>query len=209
MAGVWYDRAMRNPTFWKKFKIHTPIEYMSEVSVNKKIERQFRSDWRKFYRKSKVPNSPSRTARLDAFLRQLEKLEDDTRYCERIEIRYLGRKVGYGVFAKEDIPPYSALHHYAGVMKREGSLPNSNDSVFSFTEFTRYVIDGKGQGNWTRFMNHGDVQDEKTNVVVWEHYTEDGPRIIFTSGAHGVKKGDQLLYSYGDQYWEGTEFSSF
>ena len=71
----------------------------------------------------------------------------------------------------------------------------------SFTDYKTFSIDAAHNGNWARFMNHAEETSSKNNAIPWEHYLEEGPRIVFTSGARGIKKGEQILYSYGDEYW--------
>lgn len=161
-------------------------------------------------RNSSVKTSP--LARLlgakkfDRLLKTVEELDDDLSFTTRVEIRYISKKVGYGVFAKERIPPYSVLNSYAGLMRPDKAIATDNDSTFMFSEFLSFSLDAAKQGNWCRFMNHSPPRNPHTNVVAWEHYSDWGPRIIFTACRHGIKKGAQLLYSYGDQYWEGDGF---
>ena len=132
----------------------------------------------------------------------MERDGSDERYCKRVSIRYINKTVGYGVFAKEDIAPYSTLHHYAGILTVDDKLNEEDDSTFAFSELKKYSIDAMREGNWTRFMNHANERDCKNNVVPWEYYHKEGPRIVFTAGVRGIKKGEQLLYSYGEDYWE-------
>ena len=191
-----------DPIFKQKFGIKTPIVYLEDIQVDKKIEQKFRRAWKRFYNKAEPLVSDSRMDRFDAYFRQMERDGTDDRYCKRVTIRFINPVVGYGVFAEEDIPPYSTLHHYAGILMLDDEIDPDHDSTFSFTDLKNYSIDAMKAGNWTRFMNHGDERHPKTNTIPWEYYREDGPRIVFTSGAHGIKKGQQLLYSYGESYWE-------
>ena len=86
----------------------------------------------------------------------------------------------------------------------DSEINPSHDSTFSFTDLKNYSIDAMKAGNWTRFINHGDEKSPRTNAIPWETYIEDfGPRIVLTAGTHGIKQGEQILYSYGDSYWEG------
>jgi SET domain-containing protein len=99
------------------------------------------------------------------------------------------------------------LNTYGGILMPDKLVNPDNDSTFMFTEFPEFSVDGVRAGNWCRFMNHAPEGDKKTNVVAWEHYSEWGPRIIFTACHRGIKKGAQLLYSYGDSYWDEDEDS--
>ena len=191
-----------DPIFKERFGIETPINYFSDVKVEQKIQKRFERAWKRFYGKASSLLSKTRQKQFDAYFRQMEKEGGDERYCRRVSIRFINKKVGYGVFAKEDIPPYSTLHHYAGVLTVDDHIDSDADSTFGFSDLKKYSIDAMNGGNWTRFMNHADERHPTNNVVPWEYYHKEGPRIVFTSGCCGIKKGDQLLYSYGEDYWK-------
>jgi len=195
-----------DPIFKERFGISTPIKYLPNLVVDPKWSEQYKKAWKKFQDETEPCGSALRRKRFDHLLRKIEKLGDDLPYCKRVEIRYINEDVGYGVFAKENIPAYSILNHYAGILKLDKKIPSSNDSTFMFSDFEKFSIDAHSAGNWGRFMNHSPEKNKKTNVLAWEHYSDWGPRIIFTACRHGIKKGDQLLYSYGDSYWEEDGF---
>jgi len=195
-----------DPLFKERFGLSTPIRYASDIVVEDKSQKKYEQAWKRFKKKAKNTNSLSRCRQFDAFLKRVEKLKDDLLYTKRVEIRYINKDVGYGVFAKENIPPYSILNHYAGLLRPDKTISENNDSTFMFSDFTSFSIDAQNVGNWCRFMNHAPEKDPCTNVIAWEHYSKWGPRIIFTASNRGIKKGEQLLYSYGDSYWEEGEF---
>lgn len=185
----------------KYFGIETPIVYLEDVKVRKKDEERFKRSWKRFYNKAEPIISDFRADRFDAFFRQLERDGTDERYNRRVSIRFINPVVGYGVFAKEDIPPYSTLCQYTGLLMLDDEINPDHDSTFSFTDYKSFSIDAAKHGNWARFMNHCAEGEMKNNAIPWEHYLERGPRIVFTSGPYGIKKGEQILYSYGDDYW--------
>ena len=199
------NRQPIDPIFKRNFGIKTPIVYLQDLELPQIEKEHFNRSWKKFYKKAKSPLSDSRLSRFEAFFRQLEKDGSDERYSRRIEIRFIDHLVGYGVFAKEPIPPYSTLCHYTGVFKLDHEIDPDHDSTFSFTEYKTYSIDAAEKGNWARFMNHAGEKESVNNAIPWEYYHEKGPRIVFTSGPRGIKRGAQILYSYGDEYWEQKE----
>ncbi len=196
----------QDPTYKERFGISTPIRYVPDVIIDPKAEKSYKRAWKKFTDENEPAGGAYRLRRFNAFLKRIEKLGDDLPYTKRVAIRYISKTVGYGVFAKVHIPPYSILNLYGGILKRDEDISSNNDSTFMFTEFAKFSIDAQKAGNWARFMNHSPEEDKKTNVLAWEHYSEWGPRIIFTACNHGIKKGAQLLYSYGDSYWEENGF---
>lgn len=190
-----------DPMYKNYFGIETPIVYLEDLKIPKKIEERFKRSWKRFFKKAEPMVSEFRGERFDAFFRQLKKDGCDERYNRRISIRFINPVVGYGVFAKEDIPPYSTLCQYTGLLMIDDEIDPDHDSTFSFTNYKTFSIDAAKHGNWARFMNHCAEGEKKNNAIPWEHYLEEGPRIVFTSGQHGIKKGKQILYSYGDDYW--------
>jgi len=195
-----------DPTFKERFGISTPIKYVPDVVVDPKYKREYDRAWKKFEDEMEQVGSVHRRKRFDALLRKVHKLGDDLPFTKRVAIRHISKEVGHGVFAKQYIPPYSVLNSYGGILMPDKLVDPDNDSTFMFTEFPKFSIDGVRAGNWCRFMNHSGEGDKKTNVVAWEHYSEWGPRIVFTASHRGIKKGAQLLYSYGEDYWEEGTF---
>lgn len=187
--------------FKERFNIVPPVKYMEKESIRKSYQADYVKTYSKFFKKYKPTLSKTRKKQFDAYFRRLEK-EGDLRYCNRVSLEYISKKVGYGIFAKEDIAPYSVICHYVGEIIPTKNIKEKHDSTFSFEHFDDYSIDGMKKGNWARFMNHSDLGTDSNNVTVWEYYKKDGPKIVFTAGPRGIKKGAQLLYSYGEEYWE-------
>mgnify|MGYP003691564793 CR=1 FL=1 len=127
--------------FKKRFKIETPIVYLEDVQVDEAVEKRFERSWKRFVKKAEPLISDFRQEKFDAFFRQLGRDGSDERYCQRVTIRFVNPKVGYGVFAKEDIPPYSTLHHYTGLLTIDDDIHPDHDSTFSFTDLKIYSID--------------------------------------------------------------------
>ena len=140
--------------FKKYFGIDTPIIYLSDVKVQKKIEKRFERSWTRFYNKAEPLLSEAREERFEAFFRQLEKDGCDERYTRRVTIRFINPLVGYGVFAKEDIPTYSTLNHYAGLLMLDEEIDPDDDSTFSFTDYKTSSIDAMKNDNWCSFLCH-------------------------------------------------------
>lgn len=195
-----------DPVYKERFGISTPIRYMPDVVVDPKYRVAFERSYKRFLLKHEMVGSRLRLKRFDGLVRRIQREGDDLHYTKRVEIRYINKRIGFGVFARVYIPPYSLLNHYAGLLTLDKEIDPENDSTFKFSEISKYSIDAAKQGNWCRFVNHCGEKDRRLNVTAWEHYSPWGPRIIFTANHRGIKKGAQLLYSYGDEYWEEKEF---
>ncbi len=192
-----------DPTFKERFGISTPIIYSHDVIVDPKWKEKYTKAWKKFRNEFELCGSVRRHQRFDKLLKRVEQLGDDLPFTHLVEIRYINKDVGYGVFAKQYIRPYTLLNLYGGILRHDEAIAEDNDSTFMFSNFPDFSIDAAKVGNWCRFMNHSETG---TNVIAWEHYSKWGPRILFTAGRKGIRKGAQLLYSYGDSYWEDEGF---
>lgn len=133
----------------------------------------------------------------------IEKSSDaaDDVYTQKIAVKYISKRVGYGVFAKEDIPS-GVVGIYTGELKKVSRYAESR-YLFSFITkaLNNIMIDGEKKGNWTSFINHNSSESKKTNLVVKEYFYKGLPYIIFWAPKK-IKKGSQLLYDYGESYWE-------
>lgn len=115
-------------------------------------------------------------------------------------IRWINRYLGYGVYAARAIPALTFIGEYTGVVKKRRNRKNRfNDYIFSYDlcgKSTRWCIDAKEKGNFTRFLNHSDSPNLTSRWVIKGGITH----IIFFSNKL-IPKGTQLTYCYGPWYW--------
>lgn len=114
--------------------------------------------------------------------------------------RCTNKEMGRGVFAKIDIPPGSIIGEYKGrLYEGEAAEVISGPYVFLVkTKSCTYAIDAKTNGTITRFINHGNPSWRQTNVR--SYLVEDNRVLLVTFKT--IKKGQQLLYDYGREYWD-------
>lgn len=116
-------------------------------------------------------------------------------------IKWVSSLVGYGLFAKEDIPQYSFIGEYTGIVrKRDKKLDYYNDYIFGYVaggDATPYVIDALEHGNHTRFLNHSDEPNLYSTWIIHKGVCH----IILVSKSF-IKKDTQLTYDYGPTYWK-------
>lgn len=117
--------------------------------------------------------------------------------------------VGYGVFAAADIEKEAFIGEYAGVVQRaEAEAGRALDAGGYESDYSWYYLDevpgapdleinGRLEGNELRFVNHSDAP----NLEV-EHTLLEGQWVLFFTAARSIRKGEQLLISYGEAYWE-------
>ncbi len=162
-------------------------------------------------RKMNLENSPYYLENKELFQ------ELSTRYHEDIEkgnlapvyIKRINEKLGFGVFAADEIKKDDFIGEYAGVVQiPEKDAGEEVEKGGYESDFSWYYLDkieggpeleinGRFEGNEMRFVNHSD----NFNVDV-EHTIHDGHWIIFFKAARDILKNEQLFISYGDDYWD-------
>lgn len=195
----------------KSFK-EKEIEYVADVQIDPKYQSTISAIF------SSIPddklsddtNSEGRTCSLC-----IKTASDDAsdKYASAIEIKEVifsledGSKiVEKGVFAKQQIKKGSAIGIYAGdLVPLDAYKDRDKDYVFEFSEpaFEKWGIDAKKRGNFTRYINH--CKEENENVTGVGFYDGNIPRIIFIATTC-IQKGTQIMYDYGDGYWERKGF---
>ncbi|MCB1085145.1 MAG: SET domain-containing protein-lysine N-methyltransferase [Chlamydiia bacterium] len=124
-----------------------------------------------------------------------------------VYIRWINRYLGYGVFAACDIPALTFIGEYTGeVQKRNNRKDRFNDYVFSYDlcgKSTRYSINARHRGNFTRFLNHSDTPNLTSRWVI-----KDGITHVILFSNRLIRKGSQLTYCYGPWYWRSRSTPS-
>lgn len=111
--------------------------------------------------------------------------------------------MGKGIFATCSIPSGAWIGEYLGALvpsrltaKTEGSLylfDMSGDAPKGVT------CDAAAVGNWTRFMNHHCRPNVQALDFVYARRRVTGFQTL-----RRIKKGEQLVFSYGDDYFPGN-----
>jgi uncharacterized protein len=134
-------------------------------------------------------------------LGQKYKTQIENGYFPKTQIKWINRRVGYGLYAGENLMENSYLGEYTGIVRR-------NDRRY-FTPINNYcyeypVPDSIGRshvidathGNLARFINHSDNPNLKPVPVFIDGFFH----VIFLT-LKGIKEGEQLSYDYGPSYW--------
>jgi len=123
-------------------------------------------------------------------------------YTEDLDIIWISEEMGYGVFAKKDLKPYTYIGEYTGIVykRRFRRAQNSYycfDYAFQEEKRSPYSIDAYRAGNITRYINHSDTPNVESVSVFHE-----GLLHIILRTIHPVAQGAQLVYDYGEEYWK-------
>lgn len=119
-----------------------------------------------------------------------------------VAIEWIDDVMGYGLFAGEDLPPYTYIGEYTGVVRQvTRSAPDLNGYCIHYpTKFFSYnylLIDAQTAGNETRFVNHSDDPNLKPMCVI-----DEGMQHIVLFTMKSVACGEQLTFHYGSDYWK-------
>lgn len=125
----------------------------------------------------------------------------ENRYLAPMSLRWLGDDVGYGVFASEDIEAEGFIGIYTGEVVARTSYM-SVDYAWAYPlktlEGGKIILDAKFIGNEMRFVN-----DSRTpNCIVKYVLGFDGIWHVCYVALTPIKKGEQILVSYGEGYWK-------
>jgi len=122
---------------------------------------------------------------------------------------------GFGLFAACDLPANRFIGNYTGVVKPHVEY---DPSVFVFDfdmtnadgSVTKLNIDAEQYGNETRMINHYQHIADEPNVTFMRSnrkYRRDGvvQNLVEVYTTKPICKGEELLCSYGEEYWEERE----
>jgi len=156
--------------------------------------------------------------------KDLPRAEDPLVFRDRqppkLYIKYISENIGYGVFAGEDIALGQFIGHYSGrLIARSGMgyfpygreynvgyirRKPTNKFVEKRADFIKgdFFINAAKYGNHTRLINHN-AKAANTELMA---YTFKEARYVHLGviAACPIKKGEEILDNYGDDYWEGV-----
>lgn len=120
----------------------------------------------------------------------------------QLTIAWINQRVGYGVFANEEIAKNTCIGEYTGLIRKRSWFEGDNNIYcfeYPIEEYKRspYVIDARLIGNHTRFINHSETPNLSSALVYHQ-----GKRHVILYANEKVHKGSQLCYDYGPNYWK-------
>jgi len=132
---------------------------------------------------------------------------------DRFYIKLSSPEVGYGLFAKTDIPAGSVIGVYGGRLTRVvANGVTDTDYAWSYQNYVdpetnenfEICIDGRVYGTWLRFVNH--KHDSEANLYgMYVPYKNNW--YLLYHARNFIPKDEELFTSYGDFYWEARKDS--
>jgi len=140
-------------------------------------------------------------------------IENGFKNDDRFYIKLSSPEVGYGLFAKTDIPAGSVIGVYGGRLTRVvANGVTDTDYAWSYQNYQdpetgenfEICIDGRVYGTWLRFVNH--KHDSEANLYgMYVPYKNNW--YLMYHARHFIPKDEELFTSYGDFYWEARKDS--
>ncbi|TRM60149.1 hypothetical protein BD626DRAFT_505659 [Schizophyllum amplum] len=110
----------------------------------------------------------------------------------------------YGLFATKKIPAKTRILYYIGEVHADERNESDYDlCLHRFSSGVSIGIDASRTGNEARFVNdYRGVRPKPNAVFTDERVASSGElRIAIWSGTDGIKKGEEILVSYGKGWW--------
>ena len=126
-------------------------------------------------------------------------------YIPQVSVRRVSDKVGYGLFAEEEISSESYVGEYTGIVRRNDRryFEPLNNYCYEYPvddEIGRSFVIDATQGNLTRFINHSSNPNLKP-----VHVFHDGYYHLIFIALRLIEIGEELSYNYGESYWHLRE----
>ncbi|KAJ7596689.1 SET domain protein [Mycena floridula] len=107
----------------------------------------------------------------------------------------------YGLFAAKKIAAKSHIIDYIGEIHSDERPSSDYDLSLWRSETVNVGIDAAIMGNEARFTNDYRGIGEKPNAVFKDSRTANGELRIAIWSSTEIKKGEEILVSYGKQWW--------
>ncbi len=108
------------------------------------------------------------------------------------ELKVKRTKTGLGLFSMSEIPKGKCIIEYKGrvISKKEEYTINSK---YLMEIDSRTVIDGSARSNIARYINHSCKPNAE--IATWK-------KKAWIMSIKKIKPGEEILYDYGEEYWE-------
>lgn len=121
-------------------------------------------------------------------------------------MKFISKKLGYGIYAAADIEPGQLIAEYVGIIYDEATyLSRPRDSRYCWNlqppinakNRQKFYVCAFPACNFTRIINHS----YNPNVIPVPMHGPDGSRMLYVA-CEKIKKDEQLLVNYGPGYWQ-------
>ncbi len=179
----------------KRFEELFELHYLEKLAFeNWEVERWIKEQCAGAEKKGRI-------GKLALWLGKLHGSQLDRGEIPDLTIRWIGERIGYGIFTNKPFKKWEFIGEYTGLLRRrQYFIRNINDYCFMYPRawltLKSFTIDSAKQGNFTRFINHSD-QPNCESIAVFH----DGIFHIMFRTIQEIPAGTELSYDYGDIYW--------
>ncbi len=117
-----------------------------------------------------------------------------------VAIRYIDDRLGWGVFALQDLKKMQFVAEYVGKVRKRKKEDEKNGYCFEYLVAqgfkSPYTIDARDQGGYARYINHSEAPNLNSALATFDHVSH-----VILFAKEQVAKGTQLCYDYGSDYW--------
>lgn len=121
-------------------------------------------------------------------------------------VKWISDKVGFGVFATANIKAGDLIQEYTGILREVQT--DHDDLTYAWMypiksrENFELCVDGKHAGNEIRFINHSNHPNCMQMTIIGN----DKKFHICYVAKFDIKSGEQILVSYGNNYWTSRNY---
>ncbi|CAG8474991.1 4125_t:CDS:10 [Ambispora gerdemannii] len=182
---------------------------VTELLANFDLQKVLRENETEF-EKNLLESIYSETELYTHFVEDIENQVKNGTYVDdgRFYARWVNDKLRYGMFASRDIENGEFLGVYCGVYSVDvedveyaweyNFLTKVTDEN---EEFVRILIDAKYKGNYMRFANHrDDNQNAESIYIIYKNHW-----VVVYVARTNIKAHDQIFVSYGTAYWQDRD----
>jgi len=188
----------KSPDYWPKEFEYTPLPFSKDINLNILSHLLYTGNDRDNERIHPLIEEKSVHSHLT-----INKITDEDHPLSK------GAQAHYGVFATDEIKKGNDLGTFGGIVRlmpkgwKEKSEKCDYALVMDLGHFT-YVIDGKKWANEMVLMNDYRGISKNPNVH-FKTIIHRGRYYPMFYAAKEIEKGDELVWDYGDQYWQHTK----
>ncbi len=132
------------------------------------------------------------------------KKEINACYIPKLILRYIDPNLGWGVFADQDFKQGEFIAEYSGKLRKRKRKDRKNAYCFEYLLApgveSPFIIDAQNQGGIARYINHSNDSNLTPTLATFDSLTHV---ILITN--QPIRKGSQLCYDYGADYWSHRE----
>ncbi|TNV75990.1 hypothetical protein FGO68_gene8951 [Halteria grandinella] len=113
-----------------------------------------------------------------------------------LQIRYISREKGFGVFTSSEIPTNTFIGEYIGEYHNTSSIGQYTLKITESGILQQFAIDSQKVGNFTRFINHSRLDPNLKLEIVRVFHIQ--PRVMLIT-SRPIEAKEELRFDYGTQ----------